>query len=36
MRPELITQIIRKLLFCATDVRAIGKRIPISERNQLS
>ena len=28
MRPEMITQIIRKLLFCVTGVRANGKLSP--------
>ena len=28
MRPEMITQLIRKQIFCVTDVRAIGKSIP--------
>ena len=28
MRPEMITQIIRKQFFCVTNVRAIGKLIP--------
>ena len=28
MRPEMITQIIRKQFFCVTDVCAIGKLIP--------
>ena len=28
MRPERITQIIRKQFFCVTDVRAIGKLFP--------
>ena len=28
MRPEMITQIIRKQFFCVTDARAIGKLIP--------
>ena len=28
MRPEMITQIIRKQLFCVTNVRVVGKLIP--------
>ena len=28
MRPDIITQIIRKQLFCVTDVCVIGKSIP--------
>ena len=28
MRPEMITQIIRKQFFCVTNARAIGKLIP--------
>ena len=28
LRPEMITQMIRKPFFCVTDVRAIGKLIP--------
>ena len=28
MRPEMITQIIRKQFFCVTDVCVIGKLIP--------
>ena len=28
VRPEMITQIIRKLFFCVTDVCAIGKLMP--------